>query len=211
MKNIAVSLHATDDFNPDIINGLIGLDYIHVDVSDGKFTPIRNLNLDVFRILNETYETPIIAHMMVTNPSYYIEKIIEYVEIFTFHFEIERDINELIEEIGVRSKKKKVGIAINPDTDIMEIVPYLESIDLVLVMSVYPGGSGQKFIPQSIEKVKTLKKLKERYKFLIDIDGGVNINNAKKLEVDILSSTSTILNAKDPNNVIYELKHSDET
>ena len=209
MKNIAVSLHATDDFNPDIINGLIGLDYIHVDVSDGKFTPIRNLNLDVFRILNETYETPIIAHMMVTNPSYYIENIIEYVEIFTFHFEIERDINELIEEIG--SKKKKVGIAINPDTDIMEIVPYLGSIDLVLVMSVYPGGSGQKFIPQSIEKVKTLKKLKERYKFLIDIDGGVNINNAKKLEVDILSSTSTILNAKDPNNVIYELKHSDET
>jgi ribulose-phosphate 3-epimerase len=209
MKNIAVSLHATDDFNPDIINGLIGLDYIHVDVSDGKFTPIRNLNLDVFRILNETYETPIIAHMMVTNPSYYIEKIIEYVEIFTFHFEIERDINELIEEIG--SKKKKVGIAINPDTDIMEIVPYLGSIDLVLVMSVYPGGSGQKFIPQSIEKVKKLKKLKENYKFLIDIDGGVNINNAKKLEVDILSSTSTILNAKDPNNVIYELKHSDET
>jgi len=209
MKNIAVSLHATDDFNPDIINGLIGLDYIHVDVSDGKFTPIRNLNLDVFRILNETYETPIIAHMMVTNPSYYIEKIIEYVEIFTFHFEIERDINELIEEIG--SKKKKVGIAINPDTDIMEIVPYLGSIDLVLVMSVYPGGSGQKFIPQSIEKVKNLKKLKEKYEFLIDIDGGVNINNAKKLEVDILSSTSTILNAKDPNNVIYELKHSDET
>jgi len=209
MKNIAVSLHATDDFNPDIINGLIGLDYIHVDVSDGKFTPIRNLNLDVFRILNETYETPIIAHMMVTNPSYYIEKIIEYVEIFTFHFEIERDINELIEEIG--SKKKKVGIAINPDTDIMEIVPYLGSIDLVLVMSVYPGGSGQKFIPQSIEKVKNLKKLKENYKFLIDIDGGVNINNAKKLEVDILSSTSTILKAKDPNYVIYELKHSDET
>lgn len=209
MKNIAVSLHATDDFNSDIINGLIGLDYIHVDVSDGKFTPIRNLNLDVFRILNETYKTPIIAHMMVTNPSYYIEKIIEYVKIFTFHFEIERDINELIEEIG--SKKKKVGIAINPDTDIMEIVPYLGSIDLVLVMSVYPGGSGQKFIPQSIEKVKNLKKLKENYKFLIDIDGGVNINNAKKLEVDILSSTSTILNAKDPNFVIYQLKHSDET
>jgi len=209
MKNIAVSLHATDDFNPDIINGLIGLDYIHVDVSDGKFTSVRNLNLDIFRILNETYNIPIIAHMMVTNPSYYIEEIINYVKIFTFHFEIEQDLNELIDEI--RNKKKKVGIAINPDTDIMEIVPYLNSIDLVLVMSVYPGGSGQRFIPQSIEKVKNLKKLKEKYKFLIDIDGGVNINNAKILEVDILSSTSTILNAKDPNNVIYELKHSDET
>ncbi len=209
MKNIAVSLHAKDDFNPDIINGLIGLDYIHVDVSDGKFTPIRNLNLDVFRILNETYQTPIIAHMMVTNPSYYIEEIIEYVKIFTFHFEIEQDINEIIDEIKI--KKKGVGIAINPDTDLMKIVPYLGLIDLVLVMSVYPGGSGQKFIPQSIEKVKNLQKLKEKYKFLIDIDGGININNAKKLEVDILSSTSTILNAKNPNNVIYELKHSDKT
>ena len=183
MKNIAVSLHATDDFNPNIINGLVGLDYIHVDVSDGKFTSIRNLNLDVFRILNETYNIPIIAHMMVTNPSYYIEKIIEYVEIFTFHFEIEQDINELIEEI--RSKNKQVGIAINPDTTITELVPYLNSIDLVLVMSVHPGGSGQKFKPQSIEKVKNLKKLKEKYRFLIDIDGGVNVNNAKKLEVDI--------------------------
>ena len=209
MKNIAVSLHATDDFNPDIINGLIGLDYIHVDVSDGKYTSIRNLNLDVFRTLNETYNIPIIAHMMVTNPSHYIEEIIEYVEIFTFHFEIEQDINEIIEKI--RSKKKKVGIAINPDTDIMEIIPYLGSIDLVLVMSVYPGGSGQMFIPQSIEKVKNLQKLKEKYNFLIDIDGGINIDNAKKLEVDILSSTSTILNAKDPNDVIYKLKHSADT
>jgi len=208
MKNIAVSLHATEDFNPDIINGLIGLDYIHVDVSDGKFTSIRNLNLDVFRILNETYQTPIIAHMMVTNPSYYIQEIIEYVKIFTFHFEIEQDINEIIDEI--KSEKKGVGIAINPDTDIMEIIPYLNSTDLVLVMSVYPGGSGQKFIPQSIEKVNNLQKLKEKYKFLIDIDGGVNVDNAKKLDVDILSSTSTILNAKDPNNVIYKLKHSDE-
>jgi len=208
MKNIAVSLHATEDFNPDIINGLIGLDYIHVDVSDGKFTSIRNLNLDVFRILNETYQTPIIAHMMVTNPSYYIQEIIEYVKIFTFHFEIEQDINEIIDEI--KSEKKGVGIAINPDTDIMEIIPYLSSTDLVLVMSVYPGGSGQKFIPQSIEKVNNLQKLKEKYKFLIDIDGGVNVDNAKKLDVDILSSTSTILNAKDPNNVIYKLKHSDE-
>jgi len=209
MKNIAVSLHATEDFNPNIINSLIGLDYIHVDVSDGKFTSVRNLNLDVFRILDATYKTPMIAHMMVTNPSYYIEEIIEYIEIFTFHFEIEQEINELIEEI--RSKNKQVGIAINPDTTITELVPYLNSIDLVLVMSVHPGGSGQKFIPQSIEKVKNLKKLKEKYRFLIDIDGGVNVNNAKKLEVDILSSTSTILNAKDPNNVIYELKHSDET
>ncbi|MBY8984264.1 MAG: ribulose-phosphate 3-epimerase [Candidatus Lokiarchaeota archaeon] len=208
MKKIAVAVHAKNDFKPDFIHDLNGLDYIHVDVSDGNFTSVRNLNLDVFRILSETYKIPIIAHMMVINPSHFIEEIIEYVNVFTFHFEIEQDKNQIIEKI--RCMKKKVGIAINPDTNIMEIVPYLNLIDLVLVMSVYPGGSGQKFIPQSIEKVKSLKKFKEKYNFLIDIDGGININNAKELDVDILSSTSTILNAIDPNKVISLLKHSDE-
>ncbi|MFX0082507.1 MAG: ribulose-phosphate 3-epimerase [Candidatus Hodarchaeota archaeon] len=208
MKKIAVSIHARDDLKPDIILGLNGLDYIHVDVSDGKFTPVRNLNLDVFRILNETYQIPIISHMMVTNPSDYIEEIIEYIQIFTFHFEIEQDKDEIINKI--REKKKKVGIAINPDTDIVEIVPYLNSIDLVLVMSVYPGESGQKFIPYSIEKVNNLKMYKAKYNFLIEVDGGININNAKKLDVEILSSASTILNASDPNKVISILKHSDE-
>jgi ribulose-phosphate 3-epimerase len=208
MKKVAVAIHAKEDFTPRIIKGLNDLDYIHVDVSDGKFTSIRNLNLDVFRILNENYQTPIIAHMMVTNPSYYIEEIIDFITIFTFHFDIEHDISELIDKI--KSKRKKVGIAINPDTDIMEIEPYLNSTDLILVMSVHPGDSGQKFIPYSIKKVSELKKLKKKYNFLIDIDGGININNAKELEVDILSSTSTILNASDPNKVISILKHSDE-
>ncbi|MHA1915886.1 MAG: ribulose-phosphate 3-epimerase [Promethearchaeota archaeon] len=209
MRNVAVAIHARDNFNPEIIQGLDGLNYIHVDVSDGKFTSVRNLNLEVFRILNETYQIPIIAHMMVVNPSYYIEEIIEYVQIFTFHFEIEQDINEVIKLI--RNKKKKVGIAINPDTGIMKIIPYLNLTDLVLVMSVYPGESGQKFIPNSIEKVNQLNKFKEQYKFLVDVDGGINTTNAKKLNVDILSSTSTILNATDPNKVISILKHSDES
>ncbi|MFX1287560.1 MAG: ribulose-phosphate 3-epimerase [Promethearchaeota archaeon] len=208
MKKVAVSIHAVDNFDPDIIQGLNSLDYIHVDVSDGKFTAVRNLNLDVFRILNESYQIPLIAHLMVFNPLDYINEISEYVEIFTFHYEINQDKKDLIEKI--RNKKKKVGIAINPDTDIKEIIPYLNLIDLILVMSVYPGGSGQKFLPHSIEKVKNLNMYKEKYNFLIDIDGGINIDNAMKLDVDILSSTSTILNASDPNAVISILKHSDE-
>ncbi|MHA2121915.1 MAG: ribulose-phosphate 3-epimerase, partial [Promethearchaeota archaeon] len=126
-----------------------------------------------------------------------------------FHFEIEQDINEVIKLI--RNKKKKVGIAINPDTGIMKIIPYLNLTDLVLVMSVYPGESGQKFILHSIEKVNQLNKFKEQYKFLVDVDGGINTTNAKKLNVDILSSTSTILTASDPNKVISILKYSDES
>ena len=204
MRKVAVSIHATDDFNLDVIKELKGLDYIHVDVSDGEFTTYQNLNLEVFRILHERYDLPIIAHMMVINPSEFIEQIIEFVDIFTFHKEIEGDIYAIIKKI--KKKNKKVGIAINPDTDITEILPFLGSIDLVLVMSVNPGGSGQKFIPNSVEKVNQLREYKKKYNFVIDIDGGINLKNAPELKVDIISSTSTILNAKDPNKVIKSLK-----
>ena len=207
MKKIAVSIHAIDEFNPDIIKGLDGLDYIHIDVADGKFTSVRHLNLDVFRILHENYNIPIIAHMMVTDPSNYIDKIIDYVHIFTFHYEIKGDKKALINKL--KNRKRKVGLAIDPDTTIAEITPYLDLVDLVLVMSVYPGGSGQKFIPHSIEKVNLLAILKKKHAFIVEIDGGINLKNANLLNVDILSSTSTILDAKDPNKVIDILKYSD--
>ncbi len=205
MRKVAVSIHATDDFNADVIKELKGLDYIHIDVSDGVFTSYQNLNLEVFQILHERYDLPIIAHMMVINPSEFIEQIIEFVDIFTFHKEIVGDINAIIR--SVKKKNKKVGLAINPNTDISEILSYLGSIDLVLVMSVNPGGSGQKFIPNSVEKVNRLREYKKRHNFLIDIDGGINLKNAPELNVDIISSTSTILNAKDPNKVIESLKY----
>ena len=205
MRKVAVSIHATDDFNADVIKELKGLDYIHIDVSDGVFTSYQNLNLEVFQILHERYDLPIIAHMMVINPSEFIEQIIEFVDIFTFHKEIVGDINAIIR--SVKKKNKKVGLAINPNTDTSEILSYLGSIDLVLVMSVNPGGSGQKFIPNSVEKVNRLREYKKRHNFLIDIDGGINLKNAPELNVDIISSTSTILNAKDPNKVIESLKY----
>ncbi|MHA1194227.1 MAG: ribulose-phosphate 3-epimerase [Promethearchaeota archaeon] len=206
MKKIAVAVHANQNFNLDPLEELVGLDYMHVDVADGKFTPVRNLDLDVFRILKEKYDIPIIAHMMVLNPENYIDDIIEHVDIFTFHHEIKGDKIEIINEI--KRRNKLVGIAIKPDTKISSIVPYLNLTDLVLVMSVHPGKSGQKFIPESIEKVKLLASYKKQYNFLIDIDGGINTENAKGLNVDILSSTSAILNAEDPNLVIELLKHS---
>lgn len=206
MKKIAVAVHANLNFNLDPLEGLVGLDYMHVDVSDGLFTPVRNLDLDVFRILKERYDIPIIAHMMVVNPEKFIDNIINYIDIFTFHFEIDGDKTGICQEI--RRRNKLVGIAISPDTKISNIIPYLNLTDLILVMSVYPGKSGQKFIPESIEKVKNLASYKKKYNFLIDIDGGINTENAKGLNVDILSSTSTIFNAEDPNLVIELLKHS---
>jgi len=206
MKKIAVAVHANLNFNLDPLERLVGLDYMHVDVADGKFTPVKNLDLDVIRILKERYDIPIIAHMMVVDPENYIDDIIKDVDIFTFHYEINGDKTVIINDI--KRRNKLVGIAINPDTNISKIVPYLKLIDLVLVMSVYPGESGQKFIPDSIEKLKILASYKKKYTFLIDIDGGINTENAKGLNVDILSSTSAILNAEDPNLVIKLLKHS---
>jgi ribulose-phosphate 3-epimerase len=123
MKKVAVSIHAIENFTLQIIKGLKGLDYIHVDVMDGKFVDNINLNLNVFKIIKETYDVPIIAHLMVVNPFQYIYKIIEYIDVFLFHFEIDGNKKVIINE--VKGKNKKVGIAINPDTEISEIVPTL--------------------------------------------------------------------------------------
>jgi len=210
MKQVAVSIHAIEDFRPEIIKNLEDFDYIHVDVMDGKFVSNKNNNLNVFPILKETYNTPIIGHLMVRNPFEYINKIIDYIDIFLFHFEIDYDINELIEEI--RKYNKKVGLAINPETGISEIIPYLKKSDLVLVMSVNPGWSGQRFIPKTVKKIDQLAELKKKYNFIIDVDGGINLTNARLLKnTDILTSSSTILKAKDPNRIIKLLRESDES
>jgi len=209
MKKIAVSIHAIDDFTVDILKGLEGFDYIHVDVMDGIFVNNTNNNLNVFKILKEAYEIPIIAHLMVINPINYIEKIVHYVDIFLFHIETDNDKTKIIKE--VRKKHKKVGFAVNPETHISEVLPYLKNVDLVLIMSVNPGWSGQKFIPNTIEKVNILAEYKMKHDFLIDVDGGINLENAKLLKkTDILSSSSAILKAKNPNNTIKLLKESDE-
>jgi ribulose-phosphate 3-epimerase len=208
MKKVAVSIHATENFNVDILKGIEGLDYIHVDIMDGKFVNNTNNNLDVFKTLKGVYNIPIIAHLMVINPIDYIKKIINFIDIFLFHFEIIDDKTLIIEE--VRKKNKKVGFAIKPETLITEIIPFLDKIDFVLVMSVNPGWSGQKFIPSTVNKINELAEYKRKYEFLIDVDGGINLSNAKLLKkTDILSSSSTILRAKNPNKIIKLLKESD--
>ncbi|MFX0037004.1 MAG: ribulose-phosphate 3-epimerase [Candidatus Hermodarchaeota archaeon] len=207
MKKVAISIQAIENFIPEIIENIKGYDYIHVDIMDGKFVNNKYNNLNVLQMLKEKYEIPIIAHLMVTNPINYVSRIIDNIDIFLFHFEIKYDKNKLIKTI--RANNKKVGIAINPETEIFEIIQYLDKIDLVLVMSVNPGWSGQKFIPKILTKVENLAEYKKKYNFLIDVDGGINLINAKQLlNADILTSSSTILKAKDPNKIIKLLKES---
>ena len=204
MKKVALAVHANKNFDLEKINYLSGLDYIHIDVSDGNFTHVKNLDLEVFSVIKSMTDTPLIAHLMVLNPLRFLDKIIDFVEIYTFHVEIELDIEDIIKEI--KKKKKLVGIAIKPNTPIAKILPFLDEIDLVLVMSVYPGESGQKFIKETVQKLQNLASYQNDHQFLIDVDGGINIENAKLLKADIVSSTSTILNATDPNLIISSLK-----
>lgn len=208
MKKVGVAIHAIDNFNPEIIKGLKDIDFIHVDVMDGKFVNNLNLNLESFKILKNYTSIPILAHLMVINPFDYIEQIIDYTDGILFHFESNGDKLSIINKI--KKKNKQVGIALNPETEIMEIVPYLDLINNVLIMSVNPGWSGQKFIPQSVQKVNQLAGFKKKHNFIIIIDGGIDCENAKQLvSVDILCSSSTILNAEDPNMIIQSLKRSD--
>ncbi|MFX1388596.1 MAG: ribulose-phosphate 3-epimerase [Promethearchaeota archaeon] len=208
MKKVAVSIHATDNFNTKIIEKLEGFDYFHIDVMDGRFVDNKTDNLNVVHNIRNNYNTPIIAHLMVINPIEYFKKIYKFIDIFLFHFEINYDIDEILRE--VKRYNVKVGLAINPETPISKIVPFLSKIDLVLVMSVNPGWSGQEFLPCSIKKVNELSKLKENNNFLIDVDGGINLQIASLLSnTDILTSSSTILKAEDPNRIIKLLRESD--
>ncbi len=210
MKKVAISIHAAEDFNPKIIEGLHGFDFIHIDVMDGLFVNNLNKNLNVFRVLEKKYRKPIIAHLMVKNPLKYFEKIYKLIDIFVFHIESEGDKGRIIEE--VKNKNKKVGIALNPDTQISEILQFINKIDLVLIMSVHPGWSGQKFITKVLDKISFLLTFRQKNKltFLIDIDGGVNPENAKFINSDILSSASAILKAQNPNFIIQSLRHAYE-
>ena len=206
MKKIAVAIHAIEDFDHKIIEELEDFDYIHVDVMDGKFVNNKNINLKVFRVLKENYDIPIVAHLMVINPFDYIEKIIDFIDVFLFHYEVRENKSRVINE--VKSHNKKIGIVIDPDTKIIDIISLLNKIDYVLVMSVYPGWSGQTFIPETITRVNSLAEYKNQFNFEIIVDGGINIENAKKLiNVDIISSSSAILGAEDPNSIIKILKY----
>ncbi len=205
MKKVAVALHAKDDFKIEIISNLCNLDFIHVDVMDGIFVNNIMLNLDIFKVLKKHVNIPIIAHLMVVNPIDYISKIFNYIDAVFFHFEVKHDKLLIIKKI--KHLGKKIGLVLNPPTPISNIIPLLKVLDYILIMGVNPGWSGQKFIPEIVDKVNLLANYKKNYHFLIDVDGGVNIENAKLLKnADILSSSSTILKADNPNKVINLLK-----
>ena len=173
-----------------------GADMIHVDVMDGHFVPNITIGPPVIKALRGKTSLPFDVHLMIDPVHKYIKDFANAgADIITIHPEATPNLQESIDEI--KSFKKKVGISLNPDTKIDIVEDYLDKVDLILIMSVYPGFGGQKFISDVLEKIKSLKNLKDKKKlnFDIEVDGGINFSNFKSVidaGANVLVSGTTI-------------------
>lgn len=169
-------------------------DYIHVDVMDGKFVDNTFLsNEEATSILANTTK-PLDVHLMVENPKEYIELYSKFhTECITIHVELNTDLDSLISMI--KNKGIKAGLAINPTTNVEVLYKYLEKIDYIIVMGVTPGAGGQRLIPETIDKITKLKKLREEhnYHYELSLDGGVNLDTRPLLNgVDTIIAGSYV-------------------
>ena len=173
-----------------------GADMIHVDVMDGHFVPNLTIGPPVIKALKKHSSIQFDVHLMISPVHKYIESYAEAgADIITIHPEATDNIGSSITKI--RSLNKKVGVSLNPETEVEIIRNYLDKIDLILIMSVNPGFGGQKFMPEVLPKVKKLKKIQQEknLNFDIEIDGGINFENSKiaiEAGVNILVSGTTI-------------------
>ena len=180
-----------------------GADMIHVDVMDGHFVPNLTIGPPVIKALKKNSSIPFDVHLMISPVHEYIEAYADAgADIITIHPEATENLQQSIDRI--KKFKKKVGVSLNPKTEVDVIKEFLNQIDLVLIMSVNPGFGGQKFIPEVLSKVKKLADIrnKEKLAFDIEIDGGINFENSKiaiAAGANILVSGTTIFKSNDGN------------
>lgn len=153
-------------------------DYIHIDLMDGKFVENKNFTPSKINELLKDTTKPLDVHLMVDKPLNYLDTFAYLnTEYLTFHFEAVKNPTPIINEI--KKLGIKVGMSIKPTTAIKEITPYLEHLDLVLVMSVEPGKGGQEFMNSILPKIAELNDLKNTYNYIISVDGGINEETSK--------------------------------
>ena len=170
------------------------ISYIHIDVMDGLFVSQKSLPSDEIIKLSPFSSKPLDIHLMVENPIYYIERIKELPNIdnITIHLEINKDIKNILNKIKEYDFKR--SLAIKPNTDINLLVPYLDIIDRILIMTVEPGLGGQPFLENSPNRIKEIKKLIKDKNIELEVDGGINnqtINKVKDIDISVVGSYIT--------------------
>jgi ribulose-phosphate 3-epimerase len=185
-------------------------DYIHVDIMDGVFVPNISFGIPVTEAINKHAKKQLDVHLMIVNPDNYLDAFRNAgAEIISVHLEACPHLHRSVQ--AIHKLGAKAGVAINPHSSVTLLEEIISDLDLVCVMSVNPGFGGQKFIENTYEKVSRLKELilRKKSSALIEIDGGVNVENAPKLlavGADVLVAGSFVFNSSDPKKTISSLK-----
>lgn len=187
-----------------------GADWVHVDVMDGVFVPNLTFGFKMIKDLRPLSDLLFDVHLMITEPKRYVERFVSSgADLVSFHLEAEEDIDGTIDLI--KAAGAKAGLAINPDTPVEKLAPYIKKLDLVLVMSVFPGFGGQKFIDGSLDRIASARALCDASdkSCLVEVDGGVTLDNANGISragADVIVAGNAVFGASDRALAIKKLR-----
>ena len=187
----------------------IGIDMFHIDVMDGNFVPNISFGFPIIEAIRSKTDKIFDCHLMIARPEEYVERFCNAgCDMVSFHIEATNHADRVIQII--KNSGKKAGIVLNPQTSIESVKYLLPKLDYVLIMTVNPGFGGQKFIPEMLDKIEELAKIREEkgYSFLIQVDGGVNVETSKLCRdkgADLLVCGSFLFGAEDKEKTLGEL------